>query len=104
MARISKFPILGKEVEASCRGSTIAPKSQREILSTLMQLAWNDIEAFLSLEANCLSAAPIEINPRVKEELEKLELIDQNGYTPLNIGTIVRSIIFDYQCPKQQAL
>ena len=104
MARISKFPNLRKENEISCRRSTIVPKSQREILSTLIQLAWYDTEAFLSLEANCISTTPVEINPRAKEKLEKLELINRDGYTPLSVGTIVRSIIYDYQRPERQVL
>lgn len=104
MARISKFPIKGEEITTPRKNNVVTPKSQREILSTLMQLAWNDIEAFLSLEANCLSTTPIKASPRVEEKLKQLELIDQNGYTPLNVGTIVRSIIFDYQCLERQIL
>ena len=73
------------------------PETSIELLSTITQLAWDDLEAFLSLEANCLSRNPVKINQRVKEKLESLGLIDENGYTPINVCSIVQSIAYDYQ-------
>ena len=75
----SKEPILTKSI----------------ILEELKQLAWNDPEAFLTLEVLCLSDLDLEVTPRVREKLKKLNSTDSSGY-PLPISrTIICEITKD---------
>lgn len=104
MAKIAKFPTLAERDSPSHCYNAKRQKTQVEILSTLMQLAWEDIEAFLSLEANCLSRKPVQFNQRVLKKLKKLELINDGGYTPINISTLIQSIMLDYQYQNNKAL
>lgn len=102
MAKVIKLPTLVETNEPPCQGHP--EKTEKEIIDTLMQLAWVDKESFLSLEANCLSSKPVKISQRVKRKLKRLGFIDENGYSPVNVCSIVRSIVYEYQCEMLNAL
>lgn len=71
-------------------------RTEEETLKIILQLLCDDFEAFLSLEANCMSWKPIKIGEKSKDKLRELELIDKNGYSPTVVCKIMR-LIANYQ-------
>ena len=71
-------------------------RTEEETLKIILQLLCSDddkdFEAFLSLEANCMSWKPVEIGKEAKDKLGELGLIDKNGYSPIVVRDVMNSI------------
>ena len=68
------------------------PITKKLALEEIAQLSWEDPEAFFILEANSLSYWPVKMDNRVKEKLERLNLINDSGQPHAIVRQIMQSI------------
>ena len=92
MGKIIIFPSLEKEETYKKPAS-----AKSAILESLKQLAWDDPESFITLEALCSFNQQAEVSPKVKEKLYRLHLLDDAGNPLLNVQAIIRDITKDLE-------
>lgn len=90
VGKIIIFP--SPEKEETCKKPASAKSA---ILESLKQLAWDDPESFIALEALCSFSKQAEVSPKVKEKLYKLHLLDDTGNPLLIVQTIMQDITKD---------
>ena len=66
--------------------------SKDEALENIMHLSWANPRAFFTLQANCLSEQPIRMDGEVRAKLGELGLINDFGYSPLIVCSIMHTI------------
>ena len=88
MAKIMKFPTLVKS-DQSCMEKDL---TREEILDALLRIVWKDSDTFFALENSCITARPVNDNPKAASKLRDLKLIDGNNYPPSRVRSIVLSI------------
>ena len=91
MAKISKFPLqTGENGFSKFNGGNFEGATREKSLDTILQLAWDNINAYLSLETACITNEPVE--EQYFSTLKDLDLINNKGYPFLNVYSIMKSI------------
>ncbi|MBR2753779.1 hypothetical protein IKD82_01290 [Candidatus Saccharibacteria bacterium] len=91
MAKISKFPLqTGENGFSKFNGGNFEGATREKSLDTILQLAWDNINAYLSLETACITNKPVE--EQHFSTLKDLDLINDKGYPFLNVYSIMKSI------------
>ena len=68
-------------------------KSRQELLTTISNVAWENIDAYLEIENVCMAPKMSKVvTPAIRNKLYDLELINKEGYPYLEVQAIIRSI------------
>ena len=85
--------------------NTLQEDGENVLLDVLLQLVWEDTDSFLSLQKQCTSRNPGNMEEETKEKLIKLGLIDEMGHPTIRVYRIMNSISESYySCYSKQRI